>query len=124
MKNVSMWYQKKPIPQLSIFIQSINNYVQINTYWRYIVRIMPSNILLLASIFFFLTSQAVSLITDKKRQERKYTNKKGNIPTRKKNIPTRRGIYRQERKIYQQEEKITIRTIIIDISINKYIFIY
>jgi hypothetical protein len=59
MKNVSMWYQKKPIPQLSIFclIQSINNYVQINTYWRYIVRIMASNILLLASNFFFLTSQ-------------------------------------------------------------------
>jgi hypothetical protein len=66
----------------------------------------------------------VSLITDKKRQEGKHTDKKGNIPTRKKNIPTRRGIYRQERKIYQQEEKITIRTIIIDISINKYIFIY
>jgi hypothetical protein len=51
MKNVSMWYQKKPIPQLSIFclIQSVNNYVQINTYWRYIVQIMASNILLLAS---------------------------------------------------------------------------
>jgi hypothetical protein len=49
----------------------------------------------------------VSLITDKKE-----------------NILTRRGIYRQERKIYQQEEKITIRTIIIDISINKYVFIY
>ena len=124
MKNVSMWYQKKPIPQLSIFIQSINNYVQINTYWRYIVRIMASNILLLASTLFFLTSQAVSLITDKKHQERKYTNKKRNIPTRKKTIPTRWGIYRQERKIHQQEEKITLRTIIIDISINKYIFIY
>ena len=27
----------------------INNYVQINTYWRYIVQIMASNILLLAS---------------------------------------------------------------------------
>jgi hypothetical protein len=52
-----MWYQKKTIPQLSIFclIQSINNYVQINTYWRYIVRIMASNILLLASNFFPLT---------------------------------------------------------------------
>ena len=50
MKNVSMWYQKKPIPQLSIFclIQGINNYVQINTYWRYIVQIIASNILLLA----------------------------------------------------------------------------
>jgi hypothetical protein len=38
MKNVSMCYQKKPIPQLSIFclIQDFNNYVQINTYWRYI----------------------------------------------------------------------------------------
>jgi len=54
------------------------------------------------------------------RQEGKYTDKKGNIPTRKKNIPTRRGIYRQEIK-YQQEEKI--RTIIIDISINKYIYL-
>ena len=54
------------------------------------------------------------------RQEGKYTDKKGNIPTRKKNIPTRRGIYRQEKK-YQQEEKI--RTIIIDISINKYIYL-
>ena len=59
MKNVSMWYQKKPIPQLSIFIQSINNYVQINTYWRYIVRIMASNILLLASKIVFLTSQGL-----------------------------------------------------------------
>jgi hypothetical protein len=41
MNNVSMWYQKKPIPQLSIFclIQGINNYVQINTYWSYIVQI-------------------------------------------------------------------------------------
>jgi hypothetical protein len=59
MKNVSMWYQKKPIPQMSIFclIQSINNYAQINTYWRYIIQIMASNILLLASNFFFLTSQ-------------------------------------------------------------------
>jgi len=28
--------------------------------------------------------------TDKKRQEGKYTDKKGNIPTRNKNIPTRR----------------------------------
>jgi hypothetical protein len=37
MKDVSMWYQKKPIPQLIIFclIQGIDNYVQINTYWRY-----------------------------------------------------------------------------------------
>jgi hypothetical protein len=61
MKNVSMWYQKKPIPQLSIFclIQGINNYVQINTYLRYILRIMASNILLLASKFFFLTSQGL-----------------------------------------------------------------
>ena len=42
---------EKPIPQLSILclIQGINNYVQINTYWRYIVRIMASkNISLLA----------------------------------------------------------------------------
>ena len=61
MKNISMWYQKKPIPQLSIFclIQGINNYVQINTYWRYIVRIMASNIYLLASKQFFLTSQGL-----------------------------------------------------------------
>ena len=61
MKNVSMWYQKKPIPQQSIFclIQSINNYVQINTYWRYIVRFMASNILLLASKNLFLTSQGL-----------------------------------------------------------------
>ena len=37
-KTKSMWYQKKPIPQLSIFclIQGINNYIKINTYWRYI----------------------------------------------------------------------------------------
>ena len=36
---------------VSIFclIQGINNYVQINTYWRYIVRIMASSILLLVS---------------------------------------------------------------------------
>ena len=32
MKNVSIWFQQKPIPQLSMFclIQVINNYVQIN----------------------------------------------------------------------------------------------
>jgi len=56
-----MWYQKKPIPQQSIFclIQSINNYVQINTYWRYILRIMASNILLLASKKFSPTSQGL-----------------------------------------------------------------
>ena len=61
MKNVSMWYQKKPIPQLSIFclIQGINNYVQINTYWRYIVQIIASNILLLESKKCFLTSQGL-----------------------------------------------------------------
>jgi hypothetical protein len=61
MKIVSMWYQKKPILQISIFclIQGINNYVQINTYWRYIVRIMASNILLLASKKCFLTSQGL-----------------------------------------------------------------
>ena len=61
MKNVSMWYQKKPIPQLSIFclIQGINNYVQIHTYWRYIVRIMASNIVWLASKTFSPTSQGL-----------------------------------------------------------------
>ena len=55
-KNVSIWFQQKPIPQLSMFclIQGINNYVQINTYWSYIVQIsiffnLASNILLLAS---------------------------------------------------------------------------
>ena len=65
MKNVLMWSltgnRIKPIPQLSIFclIQGINNYVQINTYWSYIVRILASNILLLASKKCFLTSQAL-----------------------------------------------------------------
>jgi len=46
---------------ISIFclIQGINNYVQINTYWRYIVRIMASNILLLVSKIFFPTCQGV-----------------------------------------------------------------
>jgi hypothetical protein len=41
MKNVSIWFQQKPIPQLSMFclIQGIHNYVQINTYWSYIVQI-------------------------------------------------------------------------------------
>ena len=41
MKNVSIWFQQKPIPQLRMFclIQEINNYVQINTYWSYIVQI-------------------------------------------------------------------------------------
>jgi hypothetical protein len=61
LKNVSMWYQKKPIPQLRIFclIQGINNYVQINKYWRYIVRIMASNILLLVSKNNVLTCQGL-----------------------------------------------------------------
>ena len=50
--------RKKNI-QLSIFrlIQGNNNYVQINTYWNYIVRILASNILLLTSKKCFLTSQ-------------------------------------------------------------------
>jgi hypothetical protein len=41
MKNVSIWFQQKPIPQLCMFclIQGINNYVQINIYWSYTVRI-------------------------------------------------------------------------------------
>jgi hypothetical protein len=54
MKNVSILYQQKPIPQLSIFclIMGITNYVEINTYWSYRVRIgifinLTSNILLL-----------------------------------------------------------------------------
>ena len=66
MKNVSIWFQEKPILQLSMFclIQEINNYmhVQINTYWSYIVHTcifinLTSNILLLASMKCFLTSQ-------------------------------------------------------------------
>jgi hypothetical protein len=46
---------------VSIFclIQGIYNYVQISTYWRYIVRIMASNIVLLASKKCFLTSQGL-----------------------------------------------------------------
>jgi hypothetical protein len=46
---------------MSIFclIQGINNYVQINTYWRYIVRIMTKNILSLASKTLFPTSQGL-----------------------------------------------------------------
>ena len=66
MKNVSIWFQQKPIPQLRMFclIQGINNYVQINTYWSYIVQIcifinLASNILLLASKTCFLTSQGL-----------------------------------------------------------------
>ena len=55
-----------PIPQLSIFclIQGIINFVQINTYWNFIVQIaifinLASNILLLASKKCFLTSQGL-----------------------------------------------------------------
>jgi hypothetical protein len=63
MKNVSMWYQKKTHSStkylIFCLIQGINNYVQINMYWRYIVWIMASNILLLASKFVFLTSQGL-----------------------------------------------------------------
>jgi hypothetical protein len=66
MKNVSIWFQQKPIPQLSMFclIQGINNYVQINTYWSYIVRIcifinLASNLLLLASKTCFFNSQGL-----------------------------------------------------------------
>jgi hypothetical protein len=65
-QNVSIWFQQKPIPQLSMFclIQGINTYVQINTYWSYIVQIcifinLASNILLLASKTCFLTSQGL-----------------------------------------------------------------
>ena len=38
MKNASILYQQKPIPQQSIFclIRDINNYVEINIYWSYI----------------------------------------------------------------------------------------
>jgi len=66
MKNASILYQQKPIPQLSIFclIQDINNYVEINIYWSYIVRIdifinLASNILLLTSKKCFLTRQGL-----------------------------------------------------------------
>jgi hypothetical protein len=66
MKNVSIWFQQKPIPQLSMFylIQGINNYVQINTYCSYIVQIcifinLASNILLMASKKCFLTIQGL-----------------------------------------------------------------
>ena len=47
--------------EVSIFclIQGINNYAQINTYWRYTVRNMASNILLLACKKCFLTSQGL-----------------------------------------------------------------
>jgi hypothetical protein len=41
LKNVSMWYQKKTHSStkylIFCLIQGINNYVQINMYWRYIV---------------------------------------------------------------------------------------
>jgi len=66
MKNVPIWFQQKPIPQLSMFclIQGINNYINTCTYWSYIVRIciiinLASNILLLASKKCFLTSQGL-----------------------------------------------------------------
>ena len=54
--------KKTNIPLLSIFclIQGIYNYIKINTYWRYIVRIMASNIHLLVSKQFFLTSQGLA----------------------------------------------------------------
>jgi len=62
LKHVSIWFQQKPIPQLSTFclIQGIINYVQINRYWSYIVQIcifinLASSILLLASKKCFLT---------------------------------------------------------------------
>ena len=61
LKRESPVYHNKT--KLSIFclIQSINDYVQINTHWRYIhvVRIMVSNVLLLASKTFFPTSQGL-----------------------------------------------------------------
>jgi len=46
MKNVSIWFQQKPIPQLSMFclIQGINNYVQINT--LYILKLDSTNLYL------------------------------------------------------------------------------
>ena len=69
MKNASILYQQKPIPQQSIFclIRDINNYVEINIYWSYIhfvVRIdifinLASNILLFASKKCFLTRQGL-----------------------------------------------------------------
>jgi hypothetical protein len=66
MKNVSIWFQQNSIFQLNLFclIQGINDYVQINTYWSYIVRIcifvnLASNILLLASKKCFLTNQGL-----------------------------------------------------------------
>ena len=77
MKNVSIWFQQKPIHQLSMFclIQGINNYiydyVQINAYWSYIVwiciviNLAGINILLLASKKCFLTSQSPELYQNK-----------------------------------------------------------
>ena len=67
MKNVSISFQQKPIPQLSMFclIEGITNYVQINTYWSYIVQIcifinLASNILFCWQVKrCFLTSQGL-----------------------------------------------------------------
>ena len=64
MKNVSIRFQQKPQLIMFCLIQGIHNYVQINTYWSYIVQIcifinLESNILLLASKKCFLTSQGL-----------------------------------------------------------------
>jgi len=65
MKNVSIWYQQKPIPQLSIFclIQGINNYPRINTYWSCIVQIGTNVSLLIWQVTCFcLRVKNVSLL--------------------------------------------------------------
>jgi hypothetical protein len=56
MKNVSIWFQQKPIPQLSMFclIQVINNYVQINTRDRAVDQQMKKKNGLLQTFFYDL----------------------------------------------------------------------
>jgi hypothetical protein len=66
MKNVSIWYQKKPIPQLSIFclIQGINNYAQINTYWTSDKFVFASNIWACLSANITICNVVIGIINE------------------------------------------------------------
>jgi hypothetical protein len=75
MKNVSIWFQQKPIPQLSMFclIQGINNYVQINTF-EIIYIVVPATRYCMCSskIFWCIPSKRVEGIPIKISEINKY----------------------------------------------------
>jgi hypothetical protein len=64
--------------------------------------------IIIVVIVIFSNYRQEAARTDKKCQEGKYTDKKGNIPTRKKNIPTRKKNIPRRRKNNNNGRVVTI----------------